>query len=180
MSLERLDKSELNQLRRSLYPLWGERMGRGKKAFTYNWIRTRIADTQDNRFPRSLILLLQRATQLESGYSTSNPYESVLRPRALIEALPSASEQRVEEVKNEYPEFEEPLEKLRDERSPIAADRLREIWGKRGKELTQLIGEMVEAGVLQEYTRTPETNVPRYAVAELYLYGLGMTRKGQR
>ncbi len=43
VTVGRLETFELGQLRRSLYPLWGERMGRGKKAFTYNWVRTRIA-----------------------------------------------------------------------------------------------------------------------------------------
>jgi len=55
VTVARLNTIELEQLRRSLYPLWGERMGRTKKAYTYNWVRTRIADGQKNCFPRSLI-----------------------------------------------------------------------------------------------------------------------------
>ncbi len=47
-------------------------------------------------------------------------------------------------------------------------------------ELTPLFGEMIEAGILQEYLRSLDSDVPRYSVAELYLYGLGMTRQGQR
>jgi NADH-quinone oxidoreductase subunit A len=40
---------------------------------------------------------------------------------------------------------------------------------------------MVEAGILQEYLRSPDNSeTQRFAVAELYLYGLGMTRQGQR
>jgi len=39
---------------------------------------------------------------------------------------------------------------------------------------------MVEAGILRERSR-PKDPPPRiYAIAELYLYGLGMVRKGQR
>ena len=39
---------------------------------------------------------------------------------------------------------------------------------------------MVEAGILTERSR-PKDQPPRvYAVAELYLYGLAMVRKGQR
>ncbi len=45
---------------------------------------------------------------------------------------------------------------------------------------TPLLGEMIEAGILQEYLRSLYSDVPRYSVAELYLYGLGMTRQGQR
>lgn len=180
LTAEQLDTSEKDQLRRSLYPLWGERMGRGNKAYTYNWIRTRITDSQNNSFPRSLILLLKRATELERNYTTQNPYDAVLRPRALIEAMPHVSEQRVYEVRDEYPEFREYLTKLRGLRSPIEKDRLAEIWQRGNKELDDLIVEFTDAGIIQEYTRPPISEQPRYSVAELYLYGLGMIRKGQK
>jgi hypothetical protein len=45
-----------------------------------------------------------------------------------------------------------------------------------------LVNGMLKAGILQEYLRQrqPKTEMPRYQVAELYLYGLHMTRLGQR
>lgn len=178
--VDRLNGIELGQLRKSLYPLWGERMGRGNKAYTYNWVRNRITDSQDNRFPRSLIVLLHRAVEREKTYAERNPYETVLRPRALIESLPSVSEQRVDEVRNEYPEFDPYLTKLKNERSPISLEHLSEIWGIQGADLNTLVSGMKNAGILQEYVRQPKTEKPRYSVAELYLYGLQMTRMGQR
>jgi hypothetical protein len=139
-------------------------------------------DTQDNRFPRSLILLLQKAVEFEKVYTERSSYESVLRPRALIEALPFVSEQRVNEVRDEYREFAQYLVKLENERSPIALERLSEIWGVNDRELNDLVNGMLKAGILQEYLRQrqPRTETPRYQVAELYLYGLHMTRLGQR
>jgi hypothetical protein len=180
MSLKRLDNSDLNQLRQSLYSLWGERMGRGRKAYTYNWVRKRITDTQNDRFPRSLVELLKQAIKIEGQFNKANPYETVLRPRSLINALPDVSALRVAEVRNEYPEFNEELNKLKDERSPISANRLSEIWDKQGKELNTLISDMIKAGIMREYQHSSMTEASRYAVAELYLYGLGMRRKGQR
>ncbi|HLI07825.1 MAG TPA: hypothetical protein VKV40_14740 [Ktedonobacteraceae bacterium] len=180
---EGLNNLEQGQLRRSLYPLWGERMGREKKAFTYNWVRNRISDSRNNRFPRSLIQLLQKAVNLEKVFVDRNTYDAVLRPRALIEALPFASEQRVAEVRNEYPEFDNLLDKLEGDRSPIALEHLGEIWGldRDSGRLKVLVASMVEAGILQEYLRSPDnTDTQRYAVAELYLYGLKMKRLGQR
>src|SRR6266700_2557189 len=177
---EQLDNSEERQLRRSLYPLWGERMGRSRKAYTYNWVRNRISDSKNNRFPRSLIQLLQRAVEIEKQTVERNPYETVLRPRSLIEALPFVSGQRVAEVRNEYPEFADFLDKLSGQRSPIALDRLGQLWHQNSDKLNSLITGLIEAGVLQEYPRSSDTEVPRYSVAELYLYGLGMTRQGQR
>jgi MinD-like ATPase involved in chromosome partitioning or flagellar assembly len=179
VTVDRLETLDLVQLRKSLYPLWGERMGSGKKAYTYNWIRTRIADSNDNCFPRSLILLLEEATRQEKNFSTEYKPNIVLRPKALIDAFPYVSKQRVEEVRNEYPELKTPLDQLQNERSPIDENRLTEIWNTQDN-VVQLIKEMLDAGILKERSR-PKDPPPRvYAVAELYLYGLGMVRKGQR
>lgn len=179
ITVDRLNTIELEQLRTSLYPLWGERMGRTKKAYTYNWVRTRIADGKKNCFPRSLVLLLQKAVEAEKNFLTEYSSEIVLRPKALIEALPYVSEQRVDEVRNEYPELAEYLTKLQGERSPIDETQLTKIWGEDIK-LAELIREMVDAGILTERSR-PQDPPPRlYAVAELYLYGLKMDRKGQK
>lgn len=180
LTVERLDIIVLEQLRQSLYPLWGERMGSGNKAYTYNWVRTRIADSQKNCFPRSLILLLEEAVKIEKGFSTEYSLEITLRPKALINAFPSVSQQRVAEVRNEYPELKDFLERLQGERSPIDENRLAEIWKVQDGELALRIQDMVDAGILTERSR-PKDSPPRvYAVTELYLYGLGMVPKGQR
>ena len=180
VTVARLNAIELEQLRSSLYPLWGERMGRTKKAYTYNWVRTRIADGQKNCFPRSLVLLLQEAVKREKDFSTEYSPEIILRPKVLIDAFPFVSEQRVDEVRNEYPELKEFLERLQNERSPIDANRLAEIWKVEDSQLADLIRNMIEAGILTERSR-PNDPPPRvYAVVELYLYGLNMVRKGQR
>lgn len=178
---KRLNVIEKEQLRQSLYPLWGERMGRTKKAYTYNWVRTRIADGHNNCFPRSLILLLEEAVQKEKEFSTEYSSEITLRPKALIDAFPYVSQQRVAEVRNEYPELREFLEKLQGERSPIDENKLAEVWNVHDGESARRIKDMmVEAGILTERSR-PKDPPPRvYAVTELYLYGLGMVRKGQR
>jgi len=180
VTVDRLNTIELEQLRTSLYPLWGERMGRTKKAYTHNWVRTRIADGQKNCFPRSLVLLLQKAVEAEKNFSTEYSSEIVLRPKALIEALPYVSAQRVDEVRDEYPELEEYLTKLQGERSPTDETRLAERWGVKDiKKLGEVITEMVNAGILTDRSR-PQDPPPRlYAVAELYLSGLKMVRKGQ-
>ena len=105
-----------------------------------------------------------------------------MRPKSLTDALPEVSKQRVDEVCNEYPELEKLLSKLQGERSPIDENRLKQIWEIEGTELTTRFKEMIEAGIFKEYSR--RKNVPPdvrvYSVAELYLYGLGMTRKGRR
>ncbi len=178
---KRLNVIEKEQLRQSLYPLWGERMGRTKKAYTYNWVRTRIADGHNNCFPRSLILLLEEAVQKEKEFPTEYSSEITLRPKALIDAFPYVSQQRVAEVRNEYPELVKFLEKLKGERSPIDESRLAEIWEMpEGESARRIKDMMVEAGILTKRTRPKDPSPSVYAVTELYLYGLEMIRKGQR
>lgn len=157
-------------------------MGSGNKSYIYNWIRKRTADSQDNSFPRSLILLLEQAVEREKNYSKEYSDQRILRPKSLIDALPEVSKQRVDEVCNEYPELEALLKKLRGERSPIDEKQLTKIWNIKGTKLNARLQEMIDAGIFKEYSRrknvSPDVRV--YSVAELYLYGLGMTRKGQR
>lgn len=180
ITAERLNSIGNEQLRQSLYPIWGERMGRGNKAYTHNWIRNRISDSNGIQFPRSLMQLLQRAVEIERNTTERNPYNSIVRPRSLIEAVPSVSEERVAEVRNEYPEFDDLLTRLNGERSPITRERLSEIWSLPEDKLSARIIDMIKAGIMKEYLRQPDLDTSRYSIAELYLYGLGMTRLGQR
>lgn len=156
ISAERLNSIGNEQLRQSLYPIWGERMGRGNKAYTHNWIRNRISDSQGIQFPRSLMQLLQRAVGIELDTSERNPYNSILRPRSLIDAVPFVSEQRVAEVRNEYPEFDDSLTRLNGERSPITRERLSEIWNLPEDKLSGRINDMIKAGIMKEYLRQPD------------------------
>lgn len=180
--LDAVLKLDVLTLRKGLFPLWGEQMGRVKKSFTYNWVQKRISDYQANRFPRSLILLLQHAVEIEKSTYDRNPYDTVLRPRSLINALPAVSEERVNDVKNEYSEFAGYLDLLATERSPIYGKHLEEVWQVDSSKLKELVNGMMAAGILKEYPSrlsTPDSDI-RYSVAELYLSGLKMTRLGQR
>jgi MinD-like ATPase involved in chromosome partitioning or flagellar assembly len=180
VGLTGLNNIEKEQLQKALYPLWGERMESGNKAYTHTWVSNRISDSQNNRFPRSLLQLLEKAVYSEKGTAQLESSDVILHSKELVEALPLISEQRVMEIRNTYPEFTGLLDKLRGERSPIALDRLSKIWQKDGDELKSLVSRMVVAGILKEHLHLPDTTVPRYTVAELYLYGLGMKRQGQR
>lgn len=99
---ELLDDTDIERLRKALHMLWGERMGRGKKAFTHNWVRNRITDSQNNSFPRSLIIMMENAVEKERGFvrkNDKNTFDTVLRPRSLIDAMEVVSESRVKEIK---------------------------------------------------------------------------------
>jgi MinD-like ATPase involved in chromosome partitioning or flagellar assembly len=176
--LRRLDSIDLSLLRNNLFLLWGERMGRDSKMYAFDWIRNRLRDSNGNHFPGDLLQLLQLAIENEKRSANHNPYNAILHPHTLIDALPSVSERRVAEILNAYPEFADFLGKLANEYSPIALDRLGMIWGKNNDEAKLLVNDLIDLGILQEYPRS-EAGMLRYAVADLYLYGLKMKRQGQ-
>jgi MinD-like ATPase involved in chromosome partitioning or flagellar assembly len=179
-TVENLDNLSLGQLRDATGVLWGSRMGKGQKAYSYNWVRTRISDARGDAFPRSLGLLLETAIQRENRYAQPYSDDCLIRPRALIDSIDDVSAQRVAEVMAEYPDLREELEALRDERSPIEFSRLGQLWDHQGPALSDKISLAIQAGVFEDRTAKDAVNDKVYAVAELYLYGLGMKRKGQK
>jgi hypothetical protein len=78
-------------------------------------------------------------------------------------------------------ELDQFLQRLQGERSPIDENRLAEIWKVEDSgELALHINDMLEAGIFTERSRSKDPPPRIYGVVELYLYGLGMVRKGQR
>jgi MinD-like ATPase involved in chromosome partitioning or flagellar assembly len=152
--------------------LVGERMKGGKTAFTRNWVWNRLADGNDDHSPRFLLQLFQAVTSWENKEQAKSAYEqTVIRPRALIECLPTVSEQALDSLKEEFVELEEFLHRLREiGRTPVAAEELE--GAQDGVTLAR------EIGLLSVYEGTDES-VGRYKVPEIYRIALGMTRKGQ-
>lgn len=177
-----LEQLDVNRLQNALEVLWGKRMGKGNKAYTHRWVFRRIMDGNKNCFPRSLIVLLSTAVDYEkkSGIPSSLP---ILKPNALIASMGIVSENRVSQVKEEYPELESALNVLKEQSSPIDKQSLRQLFEpiREGENRTfdELINQMINAGILEK-RKTNESESDRYGVAELYLLGLGMRRKGQR
>ena len=171
---EALDRLDVDQLRKALIPLWGERMGAGKAAYTYRWVLRRITDGRGSRFPRSLVLLLSQALEQERQ-NRQSPGKSILKPRSLVAAMDAVSMSRVQEVKEEYPELQTALEALRDSSSPMDKPGLDQVLAGFDRPPEEIIEQMLKAGILEK--RKPRED-NRYAIAELYLFGLGMRRKG--
>lgn len=160
-----------------VFEIWnllvGERMRGGKSAFTRNWVWNRIADGSNNHSPRALLQLFVQAKIWESREQEHNPYwKTVIRPRALSASLEEVSKQALDALINEeFPELQELIDRLRDiGRSPFKAT---EVNG-----LDDQLSLAREVGLLSIYEGT-EDEVERYKVPDLYLSGIGMTRKGQ-
>ena len=152
--------------------LVGERMKGEKTAFTRNWVWNRLADANNDHTPRYLLQLFKEVAVQESIEQQKIPYDrSILKPRSFIKALPAVSTQALDALREEFPELEKLLDKLREiGRTPVASEELAD----RG----ELVVLGREVGLLGIYEGT-EDKVERYRVPEIYRYALGMTRKGQ-
>lgn len=152
--------------------LVGERMKGEKTAFTRNWVWSRLADANGDHTPRYLLQLFREVVSKEMQEQQRSPYDrSILRPRAFIQALPEVSAQALDALREEYPELEALMDRLKQiGRTPIASDEL--------SDLTDSLALAREVGLIGIYEGT-EDRVERYRVPDIYRYALNMTRKGQ-
>lgn len=154
--------------------LVGERMRGGKSTFTRSWVWNRLADGKKNHSPRTFLQLLATAKDWEKDENVKNAYEkAIIRSRALTSSFKIVSQLALDALINE--EFSE-LDPLVAQckqigRSPFDAQDLDSVD-------KSLINLALEVGLLAIHEGTEE-DVQRYKIPDLYLSGIGMTRKGQ-
>lgn len=162
--------------------LIGERMGSGKAAFSYNWIKNHLADTNEKIVPRSILKLFAEAAskEIESGDLHSN--NTIIRPRSLKEVMSEVSKDRVQDLLEEYREYEYLFDNLKEYLSKFPAyeqdlkDSFRRCGIPEGQEVTT-IQDLVNIGVMKPYQR--KNNDPiRYHIPDIFLIGLGLSRVG--
>ncbi|WP_295586215.1 hypothetical protein [uncultured Lamprocystis sp.] len=159
-----------------VYQAWnllvGERMKGGQTTFTRNWVWNRLADANEDHFPRYLLQLFREAVAWERREERRSRYErSFVRPRALTEPLVSVSEQAVVALQEEFLELDPLFKALRQAgRTPIDAAML--------EPYRELIPLAREVGLLGVYEESAD-EVIRFKIPDLYRLGLKMTRKGQ-
>lgn len=169
------DDSNLTE--QQVWNIWnvlvGERMRGGKSAFTRNWVWKRIADGSNNHSPRALLQLFKQGQEWEMRENEKNLYgKTVIRPKALIASLEEVSKQTLDALINEeFPDLTNLVDQLRKiGRSPFKASEV--------ENLKDELNLAREVGLLSIYEGTND-EVERYKVPDLYLSGIGMTRKGQ-
>lgn len=184
-TFQQLTASILNQQILNNYDYWmenqvfevwnllvGDRMRGGKSTFTRTWVWKRLADGSDNRNPRALLQLFVNAKAWEEKEQKRNPYEkTIIRPRALISSLEQVSQQALDAlIQEEFPELKPLIACLKKlGRSPVNLDEIQD---------DEALKLAIEVGLLSVYDE-PKAGILRYKVPDLYLYGMGMTRKGQ-
>jgi len=183
LSEAEVDSASEEQLRQALAPLWGLNQEKGKNAFAARWVYSRMTDAKGNTYPRSLTVLLQKARDHElEGQNDSKaiPSNRLLSPPAMQAGLEAASAERVDALKNEYPNLKRFLEDIQDNqslRSQFTIQELKKVWKKTSEELYStfdaFVGQLEASGLLM--TKSGKASY-HYGFASLYIDGLRVTR----
>lgn len=175
---------EINKI--ILNSLVGEKMGKGKKAYTYNWIFYRLADTNDKIVPRSIIKMFSVAARYEMDEMVNGGREGarILSPRSLENSVREVSEDRITDMMEEYAEYRRIFLDLKnycgifptDEETLYAALTK---CGIKEENLAMVTGHLIDIGILREYQKKKADPV-RYHIPDIYLKGMELRRKGYR
>lgn len=157
-----------------------------KKGLSFRWILDRVRDSHGNATPRALIMLLQKAAENERDVPRQNPPQ-LLHPTALRLALEDVSRSHVTQaVSSEWPWLHGVKERLNGQGVPWERKRLEDLlsedwsrdWGNLpglrppAADARSLVDYLVELGVFRE---RPSGLID---VPDLFLFGLGLRRKG--
>jgi len=123
------------------------------------------------------------------SYPTSTPKNTIIRPRNFEDAMAAVSKSRVRDLVEEYPQLNAVFEKLstKTDKFPITEKELSQAIQEIISESTEskapmasdeVISKLMGIGVLYEYKFNKKTTGVRYHIPDLYLFGLGLSRKG--
>jgi MinD-like ATPase involved in chromosome partitioning or flagellar assembly len=180
--VEDIDTANEQSLEKALQILWGSRReaGRGKSKYVSRWIYERLTDSSGTTFPRSLSELLTAACRHELDYkatTTQAPEDRLLRAKSLNNGLSAASQQRCNEVREEYPELNDFFENLREKSIFQSKDDLQSLWETTAQaaepELDGFLELLEKIGLVSWRDKKGEE---RYRFADLYIDGFKMNR----
>lgn len=177
-----IDTATEEQLRQALAPLWGLNQEIGKNAFVSRWVYSRMTDSRDNTYPRSLTVLLQNAKDHELASRNNQKLiasDRLLSRPAMQAGLEAASIERVDALKNEYPNLKEFLENVQNTNSlpsQFRSDELRTVWQLTSQTkyntFESFVAQLEDSGLLVK----KNGKAYDYGFATLYIDGLGGKR----
>ena len=164
----------------------GPYMGVGvKKGRTYRWLIDHVRDGRGRALPRPFVRLIEEAAWIEADAPRSVRWPRIIHPTSLRSALDKVSDEYVEHAKAEWPWLQGIKERVKGEQVPWERrrDLERLLEPSRGggenrlgrppfDDPRELVEYLVEVGV---FRRRPDERID---VPDLFLYGLGLKRKG--
>jgi hypothetical protein len=157
-----------------------------KKGLSFRWILDHVRDGHGNASPRALVTLFEKAAENERDVPRQSP-PRLLHPTALRLALEDVSRFHVTQaISNEWPWLRGIEQRLRGQGVPFERRKLEALlskdwdhdWGTQpglgppAPDARALIDYLVELGIFRERPSGP-IDVP-----DLFLFGLGLRRKG--
>lgn len=182
------DFSTEKEHKQILDKIFGKNMGGNNKAYSYNWVKSHIEDTNNQIHPRTLIKLFAESARLEK-IEKAQPNDRIIRSKNIESALKdSVSKHQVQELGEEYPELRHIFTELSGKvngRSPMNENDLLSALRSLGKEEPiDTISKLKDIGLLKDYKPYSKTKTDneerRYHIPDLYLFGLKFTRKGTK
>lgn len=179
---EPLEKSLQGVVQQMMGPYMGSGVTKGR---TFEWIPNHLQDTKGEIVPRSILNLLSLAADDELKNRRVSPESTLLlSPLSIRQAMEEVSARRVVELAEEYPWLDIIKPKLFDRQVPMTQEDfvglLLELdWDQ--VEPTRRPPSQLPAKIMEELLRLGvlrRTYDQRIHVPDIYLYGLGLKRKG--
>ncbi|MFN5592176.1 MAG: P-loop ATPase, Sll1717 family, partial [Aphanizomenon sp.] len=181
IAVESIDQASEDVIDKALELLWGNRRRGGKSAKNVSrWVYERLTDPSGTTFPRSLSIFLKGAKEQELTYkgqsSSKFRTDRLLQGKSLEFGLKKASENRCEEIREEYPNLTKFFGSLKGKLAFLSKEQLREVWKNSDHDIAgfeEFVSFLSEIGIIE--WREKEK---RYKVADIYVYGFEMIRQG--
>ncbi|QKQ74388.1 ParA family protein [Nostoc sp. TCL240-02] len=181
VAFESIDQATEEAIDKALELLWGSRRRGGNRAKNVSrWVYERLTDSSSTTFPRSLSILLKGAKEQELSYkgqsSSKFRTDRLLQGKSLEFGLKKASQKRCEEIKEEYPDLTKFFDSLKGKLAFLSKEQLQTVWQESAHDIAdfeEFASFLSEIGIIE--WREKEK---RYKVADIYVYGFEMDRRG--
>jgi hypothetical protein len=114
---DKVDSLGREELVKQLEKLWGEKLGGANEARTASWVFAALTDFNGRLQARDIVRLLFHAAEITVDRSEEIQFDKwsssrLLPPQAIRRALTPSSDKKVNEAKEEYPDFKKWVEKI--------------------------------------------------------------------
>lgn len=184
--IQDIDTASEEELLDALQILWGLKRENNKNSkYVAQWLYAQLTDASGTTFPRLLGSLLNAAKEHELAYekqaAVPAPPDRLFRDESLKVGVRCAAKQRIQELRQAYPQLEQVLSRLSAFPATCSQQEMEALYKASGQAKASSFEEFVQTlkdmGLLAEDSRKGDVS---YRFADLYVRGAGMTRGAGR